>query len=267
VRKRKRIESYGFEEVASSAPPLPGEVVVAPDLDELLDRLSSDLVAHAINCVRRFGDFHLAFSGEEGLDPLFTRLMVDPDCRALPWRRTHLWLVNERCVPLHDDASMFRPIDESIVDHADIPMEQVHPLLAESQTADRDYEHQIREALSWREKGHDRLDYVLLLLGPDGRVAGLVPHADALREERRLVRFSMGEPAGPPQVTMTLPLINAARFVAVVALGSAVSDALWQLTRADGPVDELPARGIAPLDGELRWYLDAAACGDVEALA
>lgn len=265
MRNREPNEIYAFDDLVAPAPPLPGGVVVSPTFDQLIDHLTSDLVAHALNCVRQFGDFQAAFSGDEGLDPLFMRLMFDPDCRVLPWRRTHLWMVSERCSPRPGEDSLYRPIDESIVEHADIPAEQVHPLPAESRTADRDYERQLRESLSWREKGHDRLDYVLLLMGPDGGVAGLVPGCAALAEQDRLVRFSLADPVASPQVTMTLPLINAARFVAVLAVGPAVASTVRELCRG-GEVEDLPARGIDPLNGELRWYLDADACQGAQAV-
>ena len=129
----------GAEIVLTSAlpkpPPLPGEVVVAHTVDELIDKLAAELVIHAENCVRQFGDFHLALSGGPDPVPLYERLMYDPNYRRLPWRRTHLWIVDERCVPFDDKRSNFRVISEIIVDHADIPHEQVHPIFATSPTA------------------------------------------------------------------------------------------------------------------------------------
>lgn len=252
-------------EVASGhvpAPPLHGEVIVAASTDEVIDRLAADLVVHAENCVRQFGDFHLALSGGSTPQPLYERLMYDPNYRRLPWRRTHLWIVDERSVPFDSPQSNFRMIDETIVDHADIPREQVHPIFAQSATAAADYERELREWLAWREKGQDRLDFVLLGMGADGHTASLFPHEDALRENARLVRSVVYPPVNPPErVTMTYPLINSARFIAVMITGSSKAPIVQRLATGVDSREELPIKGVAPLNGELRWYLDAAACG------
>jgi 6-phosphogluconolactonase len=255
------VKVYPLEDGLPPMPSLPGEVVVAQTADEIIDRVAADMVVHAENCVRQFGDFHLALTGEASLEPLYCRLMYDPNFRRLPWRRTHLWLVDECCLPFSDERSNFRQISETIVDHADIPEDQVHWIFAESPTADLDYERQIQETLAWREAGHDRLDYVLLVLGADGHVAGLYPFTETLDEEARLVRFNRCGQASPPdRVTMTFRLINAARFIAVMATGDRTAAAIGRVAEGGATVQELPAVGLRPLDGELRWYLDAGAC-------
>lgn len=244
------------------APPLPGKAHAARTVEALLDRLSADLVAAGLGAVRRFGDFHLALSGGSTPQPLYERLMFDPDSRALPWRRTHLWLVDERCVPPDDSMSNFRMIRETIVDHADIPPEQVHPIAAVSETAVEDYERALQESLGWRERGEDRLDFVLLGLGSDGHTASLFPRSEALREERRLVVHVHHPAAQPPdRITMTLPLINAARLAAVLVTGDSKADMIERVVKGHDTVDDLPIKGVCPRNGELRWYLDAAACG------
>lgn len=255
-------EIYGFEDVTLDPPPLAGEVVAVPTADEVIDRVAADLLAQAEDCVRAFGDFHLALSGGRTPQPLYERLMYDPRFRMLPWRRTHLWFVEERCVPFDSPHSNCREISETIGDHSDIPPEQFHPLFAESATAEADYERQIREALEWREKGHDRLDFVLLTLGADGHVAGLFPNEPALEEKERWLRRTYCPDVTPGErVTMTLPFINAARFVGVMAVGMSKADAVNRLAHGDDSPRDFPVKGIQPMAGGLMWYLDSAACG------
>ena len=161
-------------------PRLRGKVIARASMHDLLDELSSDLTAHALNCVREFGDFHLALSGGQTPMPFYEQLMYDPRYRAIPWRRTHLWMVDERCVGFEDERSNFGRIKEVIVDHSDIPPEQVHPMIAMAPGAGERYERELRETLGWRQKGHDRLDFVLLGVGPDGHTASIFPGSPAL---------------------------------------------------------------------------------------
>lgn len=246
-------------------PPLPGEVFVAETLDQLLDLLAAELVVQALACQRKFGDFELALSGGSTPLPLYERLMYDPNCRQIPWPRTHLWLVDERCVPPDDARSNFRMINETIVQHSGIPREQVHPIDALSDSADGDYESQLRDVLQWRQRGQDRLDFVLLGMGADGHTASLFPHNAVLNESRRLVRCVDEDSADPPRrVTMTFPLINAARMIAILVTGAAKAETIARVARGDASVEQLPITGVRPAKGELKWFLDAAACAAME---
>jgi 6-phosphogluconolactonase len=243
-------------------PDLPGTVLVRETVDELLDAAGADLFVQAKNCVRAFGDFHLALSGGSTPEPLYKRLMYDPGLRELPWKRTHLWVVDERRVPPENEKSNFKMIRETIVEQSDIPAEQVHPIRAMSETADLDYEEELRENLGWREKGHDRLDYVLLGMGDDGHTASLFPYSPALLDPgERLVLMNSGPTVTPPdRVTMTLRLLNASRFIGVLVTGERKRAAIARVAAGEGSAEELPIRGVRPLAGELRWYLDRAAC-------
>lgn len=272
-------------------PTLPGAVVLREDADAAIDALAADMVLHAHNCVRAFGDFHLALSGGSTPVALYTRLMIDPRYRDLPWNRTHLWIVDERRVGFDDERSNYKMISEIIVDHSGIPREQVHPMYATADDADAQYERTLRETLGWRERGHDRLDLVLLGMGSDGHTASLFPSSAALREclaapmfaggeggggsaSVPLVRINRGPEVTPPErVTMMLPFINASRFIAVLVTGKGKRAMLAQVaaaTRAVGAagggmppasaIDRLPILGVRPLAGDLRWYIDDDAC-------
>ncbi len=230
-------------------PRLPGSLVLRASADDLLDVAAGDLFAQAVACVRRFGDFHLAVATGPALDRLYTRLMCDPTCRGLPWKRTHLWLVEDAQVPPGDPRSRLEAIRETLIEHSDIPDEQVHPI-GTGESAAAAYQDDLRETLAWREKGHDRLDCVVLELEARVEVAGLRAGA---ADDGGLVTTL---PTSPPIVALTASMLNAARFVCVMALGRSVAAAV----RALSVGGDAPAARLRPIAGELRWYLDHAAC-------
>ncbi|MGD9688481.1 MAG: 6-phosphogluconolactonase [Phycisphaerales bacterium] len=242
-------------------PALPGSVVVCPTTEDLIDTVARDIAAHSIDCVRRFGDFHIALSGGSTPFPLYRHLMIDPDCRAIPWTRTHLWIVDERCVPFDHEKSNWRQIDEILVQHSGIPPEQAHPMMVMQDDAAEAYDRTLHETLEWREKGHDRLDFVILGMGDDGHTASLFPHSPALEDAGRWVLKNTGPRVTPPdRVTMTYTLLNAARFIAVLCTGTKKQEMIAKVAAGRHSPAELPIQGIKPMRGELRWYLDAAAC-------
>ena len=247
--------TYDLIDDRVTAPALPGRAIAAPDFDRLIDTIAADLVIHAENCVRQFGDFHLVLTGGDIPLPLYTRLMVDPNYRRLPWRRTHLWVTSDSTGP---DEPAFTTVRDTIADHADIPAEQVHPILPHGDDPAGAYEAELTEALSWREKGQDRLDYVLLIPAPDGVAPGLRASAHA--------RLVAAEVAGDATtVALTLRPINAARFVSVLLTGAAYAPLVRRLTEPSA--EKAPIARVSPINGELTWYLDADACADGDSAA
>jgi 6-phosphogluconolactonase len=271
---------------------LPGSVYIGADADQLYDDLAAALMAAALVAVEQRGVFHLALSGGKTPEPFFIRLVIDPLYRALPWKDTHVWMVDERWVAADDPRSNFRMIRETLLNHVAVRMRHVHPIQMTAEDPAGAYEAELRgefqqkgtvpgdrpgdgpamvgppgvASFSGLKDALPRLDFILLGMGEDGHTASLFPLSPAIVERRRWVAVNDGPTVTPPpRVTMTFPLLNAARQVAVLAVGAGKAATLRRVSdqlRSAGPDPQrLPITGIAPLNGRLRWYLDAAAAG------
>ena len=244
---------------------LSGDVHVAPTADELYDDLAMALLGAAIESVAARGVFHVALSGGSSPEPFYMRLVTDPRFRAIPWQQTHAWIVDERRVPEDDPKSNYRMIREVLVDHVPMRRRQAHPMPVLSQRAAEEYQASLAEAMPGGSYGAPpRLDFVLLGMGDDAHTASLFPHSSAIGESVRWVIENDGPAVTPPpRVTMTYPLLNAARRVAVLVTGQKKAEALRkvdaQLRGGKPDPVALPITGIDPVDGTLTWYLDAAA--------
>lgn len=239
-------------------PPLPGLVEIPERGEDVLDLLTADLLVQALDCTHRFGSFHLAISGSDGLDPLCRRMMFDPDLRRFPWDRTHLWIADDRCVPRNDPLSCYWRLRETLIQPAGIPLPQVHPIPSTDEAADEYMEARLREEVDGRSHGSGQLDCVILDLGSDGRVGGLFPGTDAIMETARRARFtnSNGQDVYPHWVSMTFPAINSARMIAVLAQGSETGEAIRESLKATPSAMNFPAAGLQADSGVLKWYLD-----------
>lgn len=227
-----------------------GTVVVRPDEDAALDALASDLLLHTMGCVRELGDVHVALAADVSCERFYMRLLYDPRFRDVPWKRTHLWVVQDA-----PGASSFDVIEESIVAQSDIPPEQVHRVCDPDPLA---YEQAIQATLQWREKGHDRLDFVLLPMLDGAMSHG---HADVGPSAGLVARRA------DARIAMTRRLIEASRFIGVLGIGAARAPA-WRALDGRGATkdDALFLGDLRPVGGELRWYTDASACDDAPGL-
>ena len=100
---------------------------------------------------------------------------------------------------------------------------------------------------------------MLLGVGEDGHVASLFPGNPATRETQRLVAEVHNAPKPPPdRVTLTFPVLNAARQILVVASGAGKAAIVGRVFSAPG---DLPAQRLS---GSPRWLLDRAAAAHLK---
>jgi 6-phosphogluconolactonase len=105
-----------------------------------------------------------------------------------------------------------------------------------------------------------RFDLILLGMGSDGHVASLFPNHPALEVKDDWVTFLTDSHKPPPErITFTLPVINSAANVVVVATGESKANAI-HLAIDDLPLPDsslsLPARLVHPSNGNLIWFMD-----------
>ena len=121
------------------------------------------------------------------------------------------------------------------------------------------YERELRAAFG---EGIPRFDLVLLGLGPDGHCASLFPGDPALEERERLAVGVARAGLAPwvPRVTLTLPVLNAARQVLFLVTGADKAAAAARAFAGE-PDRRTPASLVAPADGTLTVLTDRAAAG------
>ena len=119
------------------------------------------------------------------------------------------------------------------------------------------YERELRAAFG---EAIPRFDLLLLGLGPDGHCASLFPGDPALEERERLAVGVARAGLAPwvPRVTLTLPVLNAARQVVFLVTGADKAAAVARAF-AGGPDPRTPASLVAPADGTLTVLTDRSA--------
>lgn len=213
-----------------------------------------------IECASRAVDararFDVALAGGSTPAELYRALArADP---APPWVRTQLWFGDERCVPSAHPDSNYRMAHETLLGPVGLSDERVHRVETElePEVAAARYEADIRAAFP---EGMPHFDLVLLGVGEDGHTASLFPDTSALDERTRLVVANWVPKLSAHRITFTFPLLEAARAIWVLAVGERKGAIVREVL--EGPLDprRFPVQAARPTNGEIVWWLDAAA--------
>lgn len=231
---------------------------IADTASELVQAVA-EAIAHGVSdALCRQERFSLVLSGGNTPRALY-RLLADAYQTRVDWRRVHLFWGDERYVPHDDPASNFRMARETLIDPLGIPPENVHPMPTNAPSPDeaaRLYEQELRAFFGQS----TRFDLILLGMGADGHTASLFPGTPALKEHRRWV--TVGEAPVEPRVrlTLTLPVLNAARVVYFLVTGADKAEMVRRILVEREP---FPAALVSPKEGELVWWLDKDAAGSI----
>ena len=165
-----------------------------------------------------------------------------------------MYFGDERCVPPDDPASNYRMARESLLDRVALDPGRVHRM--EGERADHDAAARAYEAIL-----PARLDLLVLGLGADGHTASLFPEAPSLAETRRRV-LAVRAPAPPlDRLTITPPVILAARLTIALVAGADKAAALARVIAAPYAPSHTPAQ----LARAGLWIADTEAAARLEA--
>jgi len=211
------------------------------------------------------GRFHVALAGGDTPRPLYELLATAPYRDALDWSQVHIWFGDERCVPPDSKRSNYRMVDEALLQQVPLSAAHIHRMHGEDEpeAAARAYERALLDSF-----GEDvpRLDLILLGIGADGHTASLFPGVAALRERQRRVCAQYVEVQQEWRLTLTLPVLNAAAALWVLAHGADKAEVLERVLTGPQQPDLLPIQNLAPASGRLEWWLDAAAAVRLQSL-
>lgn len=231
-------------------------IIIQQDRTELAETAASMILAASIISIAQRGVFTIALAGGSTPGPVYERLTT---LAEIDWPRWRIFWSDERCVsPAHADSN-YQMARESLLDRLPQAPGTVSRLRGElpPQEAARVYEQAIRKTVAAPDSNFPRFDLILLGMGDDGHTASLFPGSPALNNTKDLVVADFVSKLTANRLTFTYPLINAARHVLILVSGSSKADALSSALNGPHRPNELPVQGVKPVDGQLRWLVDA----------
>ena len=237
------------------------EIRVLTTPQELFEAAAEEVVHAAKEAVAQRGRFTIALPGGSTPKNLFNLLATNART-VLPWDRTFFFWGDERHVPPADPDSNYRMAEETMLSKIPVAAGNVFRIPAENPdaaAAAEAYEQSLRKFFQLGPGDVPIFDLILLGMGPDGHTASLFPGSAGLQEKTRLVIANWVDKLKTSRLTLTLPVLNAARCVTFLVSGTDKAAMLKTVLEEDAPAEQYPSKLIRPNNGKLIWLVDRAA--------
>jgi 6-phosphogluconolactonase len=228
-------------------------VVVVDALEALAERFATLCEQTAAASLAARGRFAFVIPGGSAAEKLLPRLAG----AGIDWPRTDVFFSDERFVPRTDPASSASAAQALLFAALGASGPRLHAMVGDENDP----------AATARRCADDLVatlgpapvfDLALLGVGEDGHVASLFPGCAAASESAGLVLVERNSPKPPPtRLTLSLPLLAAARVVVVAAFGKGKADLVRTVLR--DPASTLPAARLLRATAEAYVLLDGAA--------
>ncbi|KAL0321595.1 UNVERIFIED_CONTAM: 6-phosphogluconolactonase 3, chloroplastic [Sesamum calycinum] len=203
------------------------QVVIYPTEDEVALQLATHVTYFSDKTIAEKGSFSVVLSGGTLIHSL-RKLTESPLKETVPIPKTNIY-------PIH-----YTPSSEVVA---------------------KDYELRLRKLVAEKVlplscTGFPQFDLILLGVGPDGHVASLFPNRPQRHDKIDWVTFINDAPKPPPKrITFTFPVINSAKYIAMVVTDKAEADAVYITLEHKPHLPPLPCSEVKA-QVNLSWFLN-----------
>lgn len=227
-------------------------------------RYSAERIVRMANTTLEYNDvFSIALSGGSTPKPVY-EMLGTMFARFVDWSRVHLWWGDERAVAPDDERSNYHMAQEALLNHIDIPPQNVHRMRGEDDP-DRAailYQAELQEFFA---NDKQLFDLCLLGMGEDGHTASLFPGTTIVHEQERWVVAQHVEAKGNLwRISLTPPAILKSANIMFLVSGNSKAKALQAVLAANYQIDKYPSQIIARSEHKhILWVVDEAAASQL----
>jgi 6-phosphogluconolactonase len=237
---------------------------VFDSIESLVVNLSEAISLQIKEVLSKKDHFDLVLTGGNTPRPLFKHLAQNYRDK-IPWNKIHFFWCDERYVPHSDPQSNYGMAKELLLDNVPINPANIFPMptsFAAPAEAAAEYEKILKSQF---DSSAPHFDLALLGLGEDGHIASLFPHAATLDERAHWVVTSLSPKEPAQRLSLTFPVINGSKMIYFMLTGESKAEPFRNaLSKERIEIEDCPARGVRPVDGEIVWWVDKKAARLVE---
>ena len=183
----------------------------------------------------------------------------------IDWSRIHFFWGDERCVPPDDSESNYGMTKSLLLDHIDIPADNIHRVLGESTPSEERVrcEQEIRDHVEVNDGGVPQFDLMILGMGGDGHTASIFPHEIEFLKSDNICEVATHPESGQKRITLTGKVLDASTRIAFLITGAGKAGVMAEIIGQSGNWQTYPAAHVQNT-GPLVFYLDDAAASEID---
>ncbi|XP_039131373.1 probable 6-phosphogluconolactonase 1 [Dioscorea cayenensis subsp. rotundata] len=252
-----------------------GQLTIFDSFDDLATDLAEYIAQLSEISVKERGCFTVALSGGS-LISFLGKLYEAPYDKTVDWTKWYVLWADERAVSKSHPDSNYKLTKDNFLSKVPILNNHVYSINDNLTVEDAamQYEFVIRQLVKARilnvSSINDcpKFDLILLSVGSNGSIASLFPHHPALEQSDDWITYITDASEPPPErITFTLPVINSASNVVVLATGEDKATAMHFAVDDSGEefdASAVPACLVRPVDGKLVWFMDMLAASKLQ---
>jgi 6-phosphogluconolactonase len=218
------------------------------------EALAADLLHLILEYEKGSRIFRIALSGGNTPGLLFQTLAARYK-DSMPWNLMHFYWTDERCVPPNDPESNYGMANSLLFSKLNLPANHIHRIQGEFPAVEecKRYSGILRDQLE-EVNSKPSFDMVLLGIGDDGHTASIFPNQMELVYSDSICETARHPSSGQIRISLTGTTINNARRIVFLVTGKSKARIVKEVAREQKQF--YPSSHIAPVNGELSWYLD-----------
>ena len=234
------------------------DIKIFPNLKSLSEAVADEWCDGANRALKEKVTFCVALSGGNTAPAVYRNLVDLQLGKRISWSVVHIFWGDERCVPPDHPESNYRLACDSMLISLPLPWENIHRIHGESdpQTEANRYADELAKHLKPDKEGMPYLDWVLVGVGKDGHIASIFPKSFHQEKTGKLCVVSVHPETGQNRISLTLPMINKAKRISVIATGKEKAGIVSKILSQSSEASHLPAAQIHPENGRVQWMLD-----------
>lgn len=237
------------------------KIVVADTPKEVCTKLADSISAICNQLLQKQEFVTLCLSGGSTPKQLF-HLLASEYQNKIDWKKMHIFWGDERCVAGTDERNNAKMARDALLNKLDVPLTQIHKIRTDihpSQSA-KEYQEVLKTYFDRKRKS---FDLVLLGLGEDGHTLSIFPDSLPGIDQGNWVNVAYNKNDDLQRITLMPKLVNKSAYIIFLVTGTKKSRIVNEVITHSGG-NKFPANLIRPANGELLWYLDLAAAGDLQ---
>ena len=227
---------------------------------DVIDALAKWIISYVSHTLKKQDRFTIALSGGETPKALYQLLATDAYRNKIDWSKMHIFWGDERVVPFSDESNNARMAFENLLNSVAVPTENIHKMHTDilPELAAKSYEEILHQ---YFDTASNSFDLVLLGMGKDGHTLSLFPSSPLLPGQQHWVNSVYVEDQKMYRITLMPSIVNKACSIIFLVTGIEKAKVLKAVLH--GSPGQYPAQLIQPVNGQLHWFLDEEAAGEL----